>query len=266
MSLALLLTTSMLLSGCLRRPDFMIRVDPAAVPLAEASRDEIAARANSLEQRLASGELRGGSARDARLELERLRSRLEKGDFQIGDQLIVTVTREQTQVDTATVREGMNISLTALPDASLAGVLRSELQQRLQAHVDRYLVDHRVRTNILTRLQVLGAVGTPGFHSISPDRPVSELITIAGGPSPLARLDQVNIRRSGRLIVKPSMWQAATRSGTTVAQLGLQSGDVVEVEAKKQRDALQVLQFVAFAATGLFAVLQLLRFLYEEPE
>lgn len=266
LSLALLFTMSTLVSGCFKRPDFLISVDPAVVPLINADRAVLARRVVELEQQIAAGKLKGGALRDANGELAQLRSRLEKGDFQTGDQLIVTVSREQVQVDTATVRDDLNISLRALPDASVAGVLRSELQEKLQAHVDRYLVDHQVRTNILTRIQTLGGVGKPGFYAISPDRPVTELITMAGGPGPLANIDEVTVRRSGRLIVKPSMWRDAIRSGTTVAQLGLQSGDVLEVGAKKQRNALQLIQVVAFASTGLFAMIQLLRLVYQEPE
>lgn len=266
LSLALLLGLSLFTSACFKRPDFLIRVDPAAVPLFNASRLELSSRVAELEQQVAGGLLKGNDLRDANREIERLRTRLERGDFKTGDQLIVTVSREEVQVDTATVRDDMAISLRALPDASVAGVLRSELQQKMQAHVDRYLVAHTVRTNILTRVQMLGGIAQPGFHGISPDRPITELITMAGGPTPLAQLDEVSVRRDGRLIVKPSMWRDAARAGTTVAQLGLVSGDVVEVGVKTQRDVFQTVRIVAFASTGLFAMIRLLQFIYQEPE
>ncbi len=265
-SVVLLLGLSLLTSACFKRPDFLIRVDPAVVPLVNASRAEISNRVAELESQVAAGRLRGNGLRDANRELEQLRTRLEKGDFKTGDQLIVTVSLVEAQVDTATVRDDMAISLRALPDASVAGVLRSELQQKMQAHVNRYLVDHTVRTNILTNVSLLGGVGRPGFYGISPDRPVTELITMAGGPGPLAKLDDVSVRRDGRLIVKPSMWTDAVKSGTTVAQLGLISGDVVEVGMKKERNIFQIVQVVAFASTGIFAFIQLLQFIYREPE
>ncbi len=266
-SLALLLAMSMLTSACFKRPDFMIRVDPAVVPLVNATRTELSSRVAELEQQIAAGGLRGNALRDANQELERLRTRLERGDFRTGDQLIVTVVSlEEAQADTVTVREDLAISLRALPDASVAGVLRSELQQKLQAHVDRYLVAHNVRTLILTRIQMLGGVAQPGFYAISPDRSITELITIAGGPGPLAKLDEVSVRREGRLIVKPSMWRDAVNSGTTVAQLGLISGDVVEVGVRKQRDLFQIVQIIAFLSTSAFALISLLQFIYREPE
>ncbi len=257
---------SVAVSGCFSRPGFLVRVYPAVVPYADASRSELTSRVTDIERQLASGSVKGGKARELREELLQLQTRLEKGDFQIGDQLIVTVTQVAPQIDTATVRDGLTISLTALPDVSLAGLLRSELQGKVQEHVNRFLVDHRVRTNLLTRIQVLGAVGQPGFYAISPDRTVAEVITLAGGPAQLANLDKVTVRRDARLIVKPGMWKDAVRAGTTVAQLGLQSGDVLEIEMKKQRDIFQIVQVLAFGATALFAVIQLLQFIYREPE
>lgn len=254
-------------SACFKRPDFMIRVDPAVVPLVDASREEIAIRVASLESGLASGDLRGGAARDARVELQRLQKRLARGDFQVGDQMIVTVTRDEiVQEDTATVRDDLVIPMRGLPDASVAGVLRSELQPRLQTHVNRFLVDHRVRTNVLTRLQILGGVARPGFYGITRDRSITEVLALAGGPAPTANLDKVTVRRDGRLIVKPSMWRDAQRSGTTVASLGLQSGDVVEVELRKSRDLFMIVQVVAFGATALFGIISLLRVIYTEQE
>lgn len=263
--LALLMVT-LSLSACLKRPDFMIRTDEATVPLADAGRADIAARVAELEQGIAAGSYRGNALKEANLELAQLRTRLTEGDFRVGDELIVTVTRETINTDTATIRDGLQLSFAALPDVSVAGVLRSELQTKLQAHVDRYLVDHVVRVNLLTRLQMMGQIGRPGFYSISPDRPVSELIMLAGGPTATTNLEDVNIRRNGRLIVKPSMWKQALNNGTTVAQLGLQPGDVVEVGGRARRDWQSILRIAAITVSSLFALLRLLQFIYAEPE
>jgi protein involved in polysaccharide export with SLBB domain len=195
-----------------------------------------------------------------------LRDRLASGDFKVGDQVIVTVSQDLVQVDTATIRDGMVVAFAALPDVSVAGLLRSELLPRLQAHVDRFRKEHTVRVNLLTRLQVIGQVARPGYYGISPDRPASEIIMLAGGPSALGRLDRVSIRRNQKLIVKASQWREAVNGGMTVAQLGLQPGDEVEVGGRQQRGLFEITRNLAFVASGVFAFIRILQFIYQEPE
>jgi protein involved in polysaccharide export with SLBB domain len=259
---------TLVLSGCLpKRPDFMIRTERAMVPLVDGTRAQLAARVAELEQVTSDGSLTGDARTEAVSDLALLRARLDNGDFQVGDQLIVTVSRDEVQVDTATVREGKVVSFAALPDVSLAGLLRTEAQGRLQEHLDRYRKEFSLRVNVLTRVQVVGQVTRPGFYNISRDRPVSEVIMMAGGPTPASKLDDVSIRRDRRLIVKPSQWREAVKSGTTIAQLGLQPGDEVEVAGRRQGlQAVQIVQIGFLAVSGTFAIIQLLNWIYAEPE
>lgn len=244
----------------------MVKTAPAVVPLVDGSRADIAARVAQLEQSTTDGSLRGDALENAQAELARLRTRLDRGDFQVGDQIIVTVTRPDAGggVDTASVRDGMKISFAALPDASVAGVLQSELQPRLQDHVDLYMKNATVRVNLTIRLQIVGFVARPGFYTISPDRPVSEVLALSGGLQPTAKLDEVTIRRNGQVIVKPQQWQEAVKVGTTVAQLGLRPGDEVEIGGQKPRNWVSILRSLTFIVSGLFAVLRLLQFFYRE--
>lgn len=256
-----------LLSGCLpKRPDFMIRTERASVPLVDGTRAEIAVRVAELEQSIADGSVKGSSKDLAVRDLELLRNRLAQGDFHVGDQLIVTVSRETVTVDTATVRDQLLVSFAGLKEVSVAGLLRSEVTPRFQAHVDRYRKEFSVRVNALTRLQISGAVVRPGFYSISPDRPATELIMLAGGPTPISKLDDVTIRRDRKLIVKASQWREAARNGTTIAQLGLQPGDQIEIAAKRSVSTGQLIQLGFIAISASFAILQLLNFIYAEPE
>lgn len=250
--------------GACSRPGFLIRTVPAVQPLFNGSRAELATRVAELEQSTSSGSLSGGDRDKALAELERLSRRLNEGDFQVGDQLVITTTVDAVSVDTASVREGMVVSFAALPEASVAGILRTELQGRLQDHVDKYVKQATVRVNILTRLQITGGVGRPGFYNISPDRPVSEIIMLAGGTSQLSDLDKVFIRRDGKVIVKPSMWKDAVNSGVTVAQLGLVPGDAVDIGVKKQRNWPILLRSLLFIVPAIVGVIQLLRIIYGE--
>lgn len=266
---SLLFLVTIALSACFSRPGFMVRTAPAVTPLVNGTRAEIATRVAELERRTSDGSLKGNALRDTLSELEILRARLQNGDFQVGDQIIVTLLTpltETPQVDTASVRDGMLVAFGALQDASVAGVLRSEIQPRLQAHVDRFYKGATVRVNLTTRLLVMGAVAQPGFYNISPDRPASELLRAGGGLTPLARVNEVTIRRDKAVIVKPKQWQEAVKVGTTVGELGLRPGDTVEIGGKRQLNWQQIIQIGFLAISGFFALLQLLRFLYSVEE
>src|SRR4051812_47861817 len=72
-----------------------------------------------------------------------LRNRLEKGDFQEGDRIVVILesTAAIQKSETLTVRSGKILQLRNMKELSLEGVLRSELTDRLQRHLAMYLKD-----------------------------------------------------------------------------------------------------------------------------
>ncbi len=259
-----LLAGALLMSsaGCARLGLFQSSPPPA--PLVQGTRGEIAARVAELEQSLANNDLRGSSRRDAELTLEELRGRLETGDFQVGDQFVITVVQDTVGVDTASVREGLVVSFAALPEVGVNGVLRSELQPRLQAHLDRYVRNASLRVNVLTRIAVLGYVGRPGYYSVSADRPVSEVIMMAGGPTPLTKLDKITVKRDDKELVGTREWNRAVKDGLTLAQLGVQPGDQIEVGGSQPRNWFRVFQIIFFASSAFFALVRLLLFIYPE--
>jgi len=263
--LVVVVVATPVLGACFSRPGFMVRTSPAVTPLVNGSRAEVASRVAELERSTTDGTLKGGALRNAQSELGDLRSRLETGDFQIGDQIIVTLLTplaDAPQVDTASVRAGMLVAFGSLQDVSVAGVLRSEIQPRMQAHVDRFFKGATVRVNLTTRLLLMGQVAQPGFYNISPDRPASEILRAGGGLTPLAQINEVTIRRDNAVIVKPKQWQAAVKVGTTVGELGLRPGDTVEIAGRRQFNWGSIFQLGFFAVSGFFALVQLLRFLY----
>jgi protein involved in polysaccharide export with SLBB domain len=238
--------------------------------LQRATRAQLADRVAELERQLATG-TRGLDRNRALAEIAGIRRRLEQGDFPVGTQFVLTLTTaEQVRADTVSVRDSLLVSIATqvgtLPDASVKGVLRSELNDRLSAHVARYLRNAQVRVNVLTRITISGAVGSPGIYSVSPDRPVGELIMIAGGPALNAKLDEVEISRSGRKVLSSKDSKRALKEGRTLDQLDVQSGDDVRVPAKRRINWSAILQVLAIASTLFFALIQFLQFYYSRQD
>lgn len=235
-----------------------------------ASRAQLADRVAELERQLAAS-TRGLDRNRAMAEIASIKRRLEEGDFPVGTQFVLTLTTaEQVRADTVSVRDSQLVAIATqvgtLPDASVRGVLRSELNERLSAHVARYLRNAQVRVNVLTRITILGAVQRPGIYSASPDRPVSELIMLAGGPAQDAKLDELEISRAGRKVLSSKDSKRALKEGRTLDQLDVQSGDDVVVPKKRRINWSAILQVFAIATTLLFAAIQFIQFYYSQKD
>jgi hypothetical protein len=87
-----------------------------------------------------------------------IRARLRDGDFDVGDRILLSVRGDSTISDTVTVRAGRMIRLENIPDISLQGVLRSELQDYLTTQLSRYIKRPDVQTTSLVRVAVMGSV------------------------------------------------------------------------------------------------------------
>jgi protein involved in polysaccharide export with SLBB domain len=180
-----------------------------------------------------------------------LRSRLQKGDFQEGDRVVVGLLTD-AKSDTLVVRAGKVLQIAGMADLSLAGVLRSELTETLRQHLARYLVNPNVRTMTLFPLTVLGNVGNPGFYYVSPDIVLRDVIMRAGGPK-IADLDKLVIRRAGETIWGPADLRVALADGLSLDRLHLRAGDELFVPDKKgKRFTLQNALMVLSTTTTLY--------------
>ncbi len=231
-----------------------------------ATRGELADRASQLEAELASGRLKGDARAQRQEEVTAIRKRLSDGDFRVGDRFLITMRRDTVRSDTASVRDSLKVAVSNLPDISLSGVLRSELDQRMSAHVARFLRGVEVRTNVLTRVAVLGAVQSPGYYYVSPDRPVSDLVMLAGGPIPDANLKQFEIRRFGKVRVKAKDSDRLIKEGRTLEQVDVQAGDEIRFPAKRKINWQAVTQLLFIFSTLFFAFLQFIQWYYNRQD
>jgi len=236
-----------------------------AVGAQHATRRELAALIVELEGRLVSN-ARGADRARAMAEIAAIKRRLEEGDFRVGNQFVVTITTDQARSDTVSVRDSLLVAIGNLPDASLKGVLRSEIRDRLSDHVGKYLRNALVRVSVLTRITIRGAVLRPGSYLATPDRPLGDVVMLAAGPAPNAKLDELEVSRSGRTVLSAKSSKKPLKEGRTLAQLDVQSGDDIVVPQKRRINWQQILQVVGIAATLLFALIQFLQFYYGQQE
>ena len=161
-----------------------------------------------------------------------IRTRLDSGDFQAGDRIVVRVEGEQQLSDTFTVGPGPALLLPQIGDVPLGGVLRAELPDRLEAHVARYIREPVVRARPLIRVLVEGDVGKPGFYAVAPDLPLADVVAVAGGLTQRAKAKGMRVERAGDVIWHGAPLQEALGRGLTLDQLNLRAGDRLFVPSR----------------------------------
>jgi hypothetical protein len=199
-------------------------------------------------------------------ELSIVRDRLDRGDFRPGDRFVMILRQDSVRADTLVVRDSLRVAVLNLPEFSVAGVLRAELEERLNGHVARFLRNSTVRTTLLTRVSVTGAVRNPGFYYAVPDRPLNDLLTLAGGPSPEANTSGLTVSRVGRTVLSKKDAKAAINEGFTLEMLNIQDGDVVHLPVKRRVNWRSVAQLGFLLLSVTLALLNFLRFYYSQQE
>jgi len=211
------------------------------------TRAELEQRLSDYETALA-GRMDGEERDRVTAEAAEIRQRLEYGDFRVGDRIALTVQGE-TLPDTLTVEPGLKVTIGLFGEVPVDGVLRAEIQDHLARALSAYIRDPVVRANALMRLSIIGAVGGPGFYTVPAETVLGDVLMIAGGPSGVANLDEITIRRGLDDFKDGEEVRQALQAGLTLDQLNLAAGDQIVVPEK--RGFLQTLGIVTTVVGSL---------------
>lgn len=227
-----------------------------------ARRDELAALAQILDSVADSRSAGVGDRNAARPLAARIRARLEAGDFQAGDRVVVraptgvgdtfatTTAPARTAgdlgiADTFPVQFGPALVLPSIGEIPLRGVLRSELEDQVTRYVSRLVRDPEVHARALMRLSVQGEVAKPGYYSVLPEAPLADLVTASGGYTTNAKLDAIKILRGDATILEKERLRLLMAQGTTLDAAGIRPGDELVVPKKKNTDVLEGFRLAA---------------------
>ena len=168
----------------------------------------------------------------ARRDIEMILTRLDEGDFRIGDRIVLLIEGEWPTADTFVVEAGPQITLPVLGEIGLRGVLRAELEDHLTEELRRFIQNPIVQAETTIRLFITGAVGNQGFFNVSSTLLVGEALMRAG-ITQQADLDDIRITRR-EFDRDVDIWegdplQDALATGLTLDQMNLQAGDQIVV-------------------------------------
>lgn len=220
-----------------------------------ATRTQLDASATQFDQYASSSAYSAGTRARARAEAAAIRRRLSEGDFRIGDLIELRIDAVPGVNDTVTVLEGRRINVRGYRQVSLAGVLRSELESKLQLDLADYIRNTTVSARPMVRVAVFGTVARPGYISVPVEVSLDQVLMLAGGPAATAAVEKTRLMRTDEVILNADEFLAAVASGKTLADLGVLDGDALVVppgELPWDRNA--TLQIVSLFLTPLLTI------------
>jgi polysaccharide export outer membrane protein len=184
----------------------------------------------------------------------------ENGDVRVGDRIVLSVRGDSALTDTFPVGPGRTLRLPNLPELSLQGVPRAQLQDYVAQHIARFVREPIVEVRPLIRIGLLGEVDRPGYYFVMTDGMVTDAIMMAGGPTREADLTKATVRRGATVLWERAQLREALTEGRTLDQLGLRSGDEIIIGQRTRSrldNFLRVAGFVSGIALGIYGATQI---------
>lgn len=154
----------------------------------------------------------------------------------VGDGLNVQVWEQEKMSAVVRVRSDGQISLPFLNDVPAAGLTPVDLARDLEGRLKPFIVAPRVLVAIdearPLSVSILGQVGTPGLHDLTPGAGVAQALAAAGGLKDFAKRDRIFVvRNEGAQPLRIRMtWDNITAGLGVAGNFRLRTGDVVVVE------------------------------------
>lgn len=225
-----LLVASLASAGAAQEPTTPVVVNAER---AMVSRADLTAALKEIEGFLAAGSYSSAMRSAKQSQADAIRERLAEGDLRVGDLIRMDVAEVSTFSNTYMVSPSRTIALPGSTEISVAGILRSELEAHLTSQLKKLVRDPTVRVIPTIRLSIFGAVGKPGFVNAPATLLLSDVIQqLASGPANDVRWEKSKIMRGEKVVVDGPEFREAVNTATTIDQLNLQAGDVIQVAAK----------------------------------
>jgi protein involved in polysaccharide export with SLBB domain len=146
-----------------------------------------------------------------------------------------------------TVDGNGDILIPRLGSFRVAGQEMSIIEKAIETRLSEISKRPVVVARPLIRVLVWGAVKQPGSYLAEPSSTLWEVIQLGGGPDMSADLESIYVQRGTKKVV--SGLQEAFRSGRTLAQVGVQSGDILVVPFRRRLQLRTILEYTSYIST-----------------
>jgi protein involved in polysaccharide export with SLBB domain len=118
------------------------------------------------------------------------------------------------------------VVLPRLGPVTVTNESAESLRARLTAAYGEFLNHTSIDVSLLRRVQVLGAVRSPGLYQADPTMNISDVLALAGGATNQGRIDRVELIRNGQTVARN------LTPFTLVGSSPIRSGDQLVVPEK----------------------------------
>jgi len=152
-----------------------------------------------------------------------------------GDTLEISVWKEPDLQREVLVRPDGGISFPLAGDLQAEGQTVTQIRAELESRLSRFIPDLVITVSMMdvsgNRIYVLGQVNEPGAFVMNPELDVMQALSLAGGTSPFASLDDIRIlrREAGRQLALRFDFTEVSKGRELAQNIPLRSGDVVVV-------------------------------------
>ena len=147
--------------------------------------------------------------------------------FRPGDKVKIQVWREEEVSGEYQLDSYGDLRLPLVGDVPAAGLTSDALSDTLEERYSAYIKNPMIIVTPMFRVTILGAVKMPGSYWVSGAENVMDLIAMAGGLAEKAVMERTKITRGEEVFVVNAAQYI--RTGKTLGDIGVQSGDIVVV-------------------------------------
>lgn len=159
------------------------------------------------------------------------------GDYKLhaGDSITVSVWKELELQRKVIIRPDGRFSFPLAGEVQASGrsadEIRLDIEQKLKKYIPEAVVAVMVEDVSGNRIYVIGQVTKPGMYVMNPELTVLQALSLAGGGTPFAKLDNINVIRGHGTAQKtlPFNYGQVIDGKALQQNIALQSGDVVLV-------------------------------------
>jgi polysaccharide export outer membrane protein len=160
-----------------------------------------------------------------------------EGDYKLhaGDSITVSVWKELDLQRKVMIRPDGRFSFPLAGEVQAAGRTADEVRIGLEAQLKKYIPEAVVTVIVEdfsgNRVYVIGQVNKPGMFVMNPSLSVLQALSLAGGSTPFAKLDNISIIRGTGASQKtlPFRYGQVVEGKSLQQNVTLESGDVVVV-------------------------------------
>ncbi|HSM08649.1 MAG TPA: polysaccharide biosynthesis/export family protein [Gemmatimonadota bacterium] len=216
------------------------------------TRDDLEARRDSLAEVLVVLDADDERTEAVERRLATVEQRLRLGDFRPGDMVSLDVRGREEFTGNFPVQPDQSLELPGIDPVPLRGVLYSEAPGVIREALATILRNPVVELTYQMRLAVTGQISNPGFYDVRGTLLLSDVLTLAGGPTQNAEIERIEVRRDGSTIMSG---EELVTAGFTLDDLGLRSGDVIRIP--RERDTFYSLRNVSIILGTVLSVIAL---------